>query len=54
MIEHRFGISHLIGIPSSRKIHRSELLSKEGKLCITCRREAELTGESLDSSHIVS
>ena len=54
MIKHRFGISHLIGIPSSLKIHRSELLSKEGKLCITCRRKAGLTGKSLDSSHVVS
>ena len=54
MIEHQFGISHLIGIPSSLKIHRSELLSKERKLCITCRREAGPTGESLDSSHVVS
>ena len=48
------GISHLIGIPSSLKIHRSELPSKEGKLCSLCRREAGLTGESLDNSHVVS
>ena len=48
------GISHLIGIPSSLKIHRSELPSKEGKLCSPCRREDGLTGESLDSSHVVS
>ena len=54
MIKHRFGISRLIGIPSSLKIHRSELLSKEGKLCSTCLRKAGLTGESLDSSHVVS
>ena len=54
MIKHRFGISHLIGIPSSLKIHRSELLSKEGKLCIICRRKTGLTGELLDSSHVVS
>ena len=54
MIKHRFGISHLIRIPSSLTIYRSELLSKEGKLCITCLRKAGLTGESLDSSHVVS
>ena len=48
------GISHLIGIPSRLKIHRFELPSKEGKLCSPCRREAGLTGESLDSSHLVS
>ena len=48
------GISHLKGIPSSLKIHRSELPSKEGKLCSPCRREAGLTGESPDSSHVVS
>ena len=54
MIKHRFGISHLKGIPSSLKIHRSELPSKEGKLCITCLRKAGLTGESVDSSHVVS
>ena len=54
MIKHRFGISHLIGVPSSLKIHRSELLSKEGKLCITCRRKDGLTSESLDGSHVVS
>ena len=46
--------SHLKGIPSSLKIHRSELPSKEGKLCITCLRKAGLTGESVDSSHVVS
>ena len=54
MIKHRFGISHLIGIPSSLKIDRSELLPKEGKLCIICRRKTGLTGELLDSSHVVS
>ena len=54
MIKHRFDISHLIGIPSSLKIHRSELLSKEEKLCITCRRKTWLTGELLDSSYVVS
>ena len=54
MIKHRLGTSHLIGIPSSLKIHRSELRSKEGKFCTTCQRKAGLTGESLDSSHVVS
>ena len=48
------GISHLIGIPSSLKIHRCELPSKEEKLWSPCRREAGLTGESLDSNHAVS
>ena len=54
VIKHQLGISHLIGIPYSLKIHRSELHSKEGKFCITCLRKAGLTGESSDSSHVVS
>ena len=48
------GISHLKGIPSSLKIHRSELHLKEGEFRITCLRKAVLTGESLENSYVAS
>ena len=43
-----------IGTLSSLIIHECGLPLKEGKLSSQCRREAGLTGESLDSRHLVS
>ena len=48
-----FPAPHSIGIPPSLIIHACGLPSKEGKLSIHCRREAGLTGETLDSRHTV-